>query len=108
VDGLEKRLRGENAKYHDTNLPSSFSSTTRSSRSSVATEETKPTSLSCLLKDKHAEILVNTYFERVNGKPFHILDEVLTREDLKNKTLPPHLCLAIFAASARFAPIFTT
>lgn len=46
-------------------------------------------------------VLLDAYFNRVHGKPYHILDEASTRQQVFNKQLPDHLSFAIFAVSAR-------
>lgn len=47
------------------------------------------------------EVLLNTYFTRFHGKPYHILDEPLTRQRHKTNQLPNYLTHAIYAVSAR-------
>jgi hypothetical protein len=49
----------------------------------------------------YPEVLLDTYFARIHGKPYHILDEASTRQRLLNNQLPNHLVFAIYAVSAR-------
>jgi hypothetical protein len=49
----------------------------------------------------YPEVLLDTYFARIHGKPYHILDEASTRQRLLSNQLPNHLALAIYAISAR-------
>jgi hypothetical protein len=50
----------------------------------------------------YPEILLDTYFGRIHGKPYHILDEASTRQRLISNQLPNHLAYAIYAVSARY------
>lgn len=49
------------------------------------------------------ETLVDTYFARLHGKPFYILDEPATRQRLRDGQLPRFLNNAIYAVSIRHA-----
>lgn len=49
------------------------------------------------------DLLLDTYFARLHGKPYYILDEATTRQRLQANQLPPHLAYAIYALSARYA-----
>ncbi|KAE9963644.1 hypothetical protein EG328_011242 [Venturia inaequalis] len=51
----------------------------------------------------YPELLLDTYFARIHGKPYHILDESSTRQRLLTGQLPSYLAYAIYAVSARFA-----
>jgi hypothetical protein len=48
------------------------------------------------------DVLLDTYFMRVHGKAYHILDETITRQRLQMNQVPNHLLYAIYAVSARF------
>lgn len=50
---------------------------------------------------QRVDILLDTYFARVHGKPYYILDELTTRQRLQHHLLPSHLAYAIYAVSAR-------
>jgi hypothetical protein len=52
------------------------------------------------------DLLLDTYFARIHGKPYYILDESTTRQRLQANQLPGHLAYAIYAVSARYAPHF--
>jgi hypothetical protein len=43
------------------------------------------------------DLLLDTYFARLHGKPYHILDETTTRQRLQANQLPPYLAYAIYA-----------
>jgi hypothetical protein len=48
------------------------------------------------------DLLLDTYFARIHGKPYYILDESTTRQRLQANQLPAHLAYAIYAVSARY------
>ena len=50
------------------------------------------------------ELLLDTYFARIHGKPYYILDEATTRQRLQANQLPAHLAYAIYAVGARYIP----
>ncbi|KAK5715454.1 hypothetical protein LTR15_010098 [Elasticomyces elasticus] len=50
-----------------------------------------------------ADALLNTYFARVHGAPFHILDEPATRQRLRDGSLPRFLMNSIYAVGIRYA-----
>ncbi|KAH9839631.1 shikimate 3-dehydrogenase (NADP+) [Teratosphaeria destructans] len=54
--------------------------------------------------DAFAGPLIDTYFARLHGKPYYILDEPATRQRLRLGQLPRCLVHAIFAVSVRYAP----
>ncbi|KAL1957161.1 hypothetical protein VTO42DRAFT_6304 [Malbranchea cinnamomea] len=47
---------------------------------------------------------VDTFFARINGKPFHILDESTTRQQLRLGQLPRCLSMAIYTITMRYDP----
>jgi hypothetical protein len=47
------------------------------------------------------DLLLDTYFARIHGKPYFILDETTTRQRLQSNQLPSYLTFAIYAVSAR-------
>ncbi|PSN63960.1 hypothetical protein BS50DRAFT_93643 [Corynespora cassiicola Philippines] len=53
------------------------------------------------------DLLLDTYFARIHGKPYHILDETTTRQRMQANQLPSYLAYAIYAVSARYAPHFS-
>lgn len=53
------------------------------------------------------DVLLNTYFLRVHGKVYHILDETVIRQRLQMNQIPNHLLFAIYAVSARFVIMST-
>lgn len=50
-----------------------------------------------------ADTLVDTYFARVHGKPYHVLDEPATRQRLRDGQLPRYVLNAMNAVSLRYA-----
>lgn len=54
------------------------------------------------------DLLLDTYFARIHGKPYHILDEATTRQRLQANQLPSHLAFAIYAVSARYRTCVST
>lgn len=49
--------------------------------------------------------VLDTFFSRIHGKPYYILDEADTRQKHKLGQLPPPLSMAIHAITIRFADI---
>ena len=47
------------------------------------------------------DIYIDTYFARVHGKPYHILDEGSIRQRCQTNQLPTFLLHSIYAVSAR-------
>lgn len=47
------------------------------------------------------DVLLDTYFSRIHGKPYYILDEPSTRQRAASNQLPSHLAFSIYAISAR-------
>ncbi|KAH9900227.1 fungal-specific transcription factor domain-containing protein [Xylariomycetidae sp. FL2044] len=50
------------------------------------------------------DALLDTYFNRFHGKPYHILDESSVRQRLQLNQLPTYLVHAIYAVAARYTP----
>jgi hypothetical protein len=48
------------------------------------------------------DVLFDTYFMRVHGKVYYILDETIMRQRVQMNQVPNHLLYAIYAVSARF------
>jgi len=48
-----------------------------------------------------ADVLLDTYFTRCHGKPYHILDESSTRQRIQLNQIPSYLVHAIYAVSSR-------
>ena len=49
------------------------------------------------------DLLLDTYFARIHGKPYYILDETVTRQRMQANQLPRYLAYAIYAVCARYA-----
>jgi hypothetical protein len=64
---------------------------------------TSLTSASIQTSGLSLELLLDTYFARIHGKPYYILDEATTRQRLRANQLPGHLAYAIYAVGARYA-----
>ncbi|KIW05363.1 uncharacterized protein PV09_03879 [Verruconis gallopava] len=131
VDGLEKRLRtdsdttpvtevkeaildavrGSNSPEEKPPVDAQAGDTLGSTPSDAAdsrapprpADSSSPTRAGAFPSPEYAQVLLDTYFRRIHGKPYYILDEASTRQRLVNNQLPEHLCLAIFAATARYA-----
>ena len=48
-------------------------------------------------------MFLDTFFARIHGKPYYVLDEATIRQRLQANQLPPHLVYAIYAVTARYA-----
>lgn len=46
--------------------------------------------------------MLDTYFARLHGKPYYILDEATTRQRLQLNQLPSCLAYAVYAVTARY------
>ncbi|KAF2662218.1 hypothetical protein K491DRAFT_710166 [Lophiostoma macrostomum CBS 122681] len=126
VDGLEQRLRTEGKSD---SLPDAESSTSQDSSSDTkahnaslpqsrplleiapnpapaADQLMSPVEPSLQSPSIVPDLLLDTYFARIHGKPYHILDEATTRQRLQANQLPSFLAYAIYAVSARYAPHF--
>ncbi|KAF2745761.1 hypothetical protein M011DRAFT_495564 [Sporormia fimetaria CBS 119925] len=129
VDGLEKRLHAEgksdvtidaesstaqesSSESTKTTTPSSEPPRSRSNleiapnAAPSASQLMSPTEPSVQTPTILPDLLLDTYFTRVHGKPYHILDETITRQRLQANQLPVHLAYAIYAVSARYTPHF--
>jgi hypothetical protein len=53
-----------------------------------------------------SDAILDTYFSRIHGKPFYILEESSTRQKHHMGQLPAHLTMAIYAITVRY--IFLT
>jgi hypothetical protein len=47
------------------------------------------------------DVFLDSFFARIHGKPYYVLDETTTRQRLQANQLPPHLVYAIYAVTAR-------
>lgn len=125
VDGLEKRVRGENSSVSPTppvKKPEGKSSLLdgRNSRrytidsSMSICRATNPPSLSTSREETSVsaqssppgdtglpDAVLDTYFARLHGKPFFILDEASTRQSHHVGQLPVCVSLAIHALTVR-------
>jgi hypothetical protein len=66
------------------------------------------TSTGSFPSSEYAILLLDTYFGRIHGKPYHVFDEASTRQRMMSNQLPHHLSFAIFAVSARWDHMLTT
>jgi len=127
VDGLEKRLKTEE-KDASTAIPSRENADASNNSNDAVTSDGRPpkvqipTSIDSINAQStiispvesfgqptptlYPQLLLDIYFSRLHGKPFHILDEVTTRQRLQNNQLPTFLAFAIYALSARYASQF--
>jgi len=49
----------------------------------------------------YPDLLLDTYFARLHGKPYHILDEASIRQRSRNNQVSSYLAHAIYSVSAR-------
>lgn len=47
------------------------------------------------------DVLIDTYFARLHGKPYFLLDEMTIRQRAQHGQLPTHLAYAIYAVASR-------
>ncbi|KAF2467100.1 uncharacterized protein BDR25DRAFT_73218 [Lindgomyces ingoldianus] len=129
VDGLEKRLHseGKSDSLPDADLSSASQDTgsdTNKSANDVSMAPARPlieiapnptVSANQLMSPIEPslqspniipDLLLDTYFARIHGKPYYILDETTTRQRMQTNQLPGYLAYAIYAVSARYAPHF--
>ncbi|XPT00550.1 3-dehydroquinate dehydratase [Ascochyta lentis] len=127
VDGLEKRLHSEgksdelveelSSAIHDAAEDSKANKASPNTRPAVevatshgnanlANQLMSPIEPSVQTPTLSPDLLLDTYFARIHGKPYHVLDETTTRQRLQPNQLPSYLAYAIYAVSARYAPHF--
>ncbi|KAI9815132.1 MAG: hypothetical protein M1827_002975 [Pycnora praestabilis] len=109
VDGLEKRLQDDKKSSSPTDEAEPSRSLERAS--SVPTLQRidinqsaifPPTGHSESSLAVQSDLLLDTYFSRVHCKPYHILDESMTRQRHHLHQLPSCLLMAIYAVGARY------
>ncbi|KAF2759779.1 hypothetical protein EJ05DRAFT_309185 [Pseudovirgaria hyperparasitica] len=120
VDGLEKQLHNEkkaNSPDQKDGSPQDVGDSNSSNGSMVhqAHIDIPPpmmSNTSQLLSPSEAnqptpsfvpDMLLDTYFSRMHGRPYYIIDETTTRQRLQSNTIPSFLAYAIYAVSARYA-----
>jgi Fungal specific transcription factor domain len=54
------------------------------------------------------DVLLDTYFTRVHGKAYHILDETSARQRMQSNQIPKYLLNAVYAVAARLVAAFNT
>ncbi|KAF1939770.1 hypothetical protein EJ02DRAFT_436137 [Clathrospora elynae] len=126
VDGLEKRLVTEGKNDDPAEVdPTSGDTTIDSKPTAVANSQpshsASPRDINAINHTSQLmspiepslpsptlapNLLLDTYFARIHGKPYFILDETTTRQRLRANQLPAYLAYAIYAVSARYAPHF--
>lgn len=121
VDGLEKRLHTEKKPEYlpdrDSASQDTGSDTNNNNSATVVprpmvdiasnpNHTSSPTETSLQTPTVAPDVLLDTYFARIHGKPYNILDEATTRQRIQNNQLPTYLAYAIYAVSARYAPHF--
>ncbi|KAF2184372.1 hypothetical protein K469DRAFT_727294 [Zopfia rhizophila CBS 207.26] len=126
VDGLEKRLHSEGKSDSLPDAESSASQDTSSDNKSINDSLPPPRPLLEIAPNPASstnqlmspiepslqspnvipDLLLDTYFARIHGKPYHILDETTTKQRMQANQLPAYLAYAIYAVSARYAPHF--
>ncbi|KAL1867252.1 hypothetical protein VTK73DRAFT_4265 [Phialemonium thermophilum] len=129
VDGLEQRLKEQNkaeqatpsssaSKAAETGEGTASSSTAgedagsnssaidtpRNSRDRRKSAIVSPNSINEPSPQVQTDLFLDTYFARLHGKPYYILDESSLRQRLQLGQLPPYLVHAIYAVAARYTP----
>lgn len=123
VDGLEKRLHDEKNSISPTSPdtpdnPPSFPTrhTTAvdvySERAATETSsQIEPFSKPAVRANIHqspthndtlSDVILDIYFVRLHGKPFHVLDETITRQRHQLNKLPSFLAMAISAVAMKY------
>ena len=49
------------------------------------------------------DMLIETYFARIHGQPFYIVDEASIRQRIIQNQIPNFLVLALYSVSTRYA-----
>ncbi|KAL4889673.1 type I 3-dehydroquinase-domain-containing protein [Aspergillus ambiguus] len=112
VDGLEKRLQDEHHPLSPASSTSPIKSLETASISQVnfhppppphqfpppGVPQAPPPPAQNPLPDS----MLDTYFARLHGKPYFILDETATRQRHQRAQLPPFLSMAIYALTLRY------
>ncbi|KAF1970515.1 hypothetical protein BU23DRAFT_591060 [Bimuria novae-zelandiae CBS 107.79] len=124
VDGLEKRLHSEGKSDSAIEDEPAGQEETLERKNSTASSHSRPileitpntvNAANQLMSPIEPSLqtpslapgaLLDTYFARLHGKPYHILDETTTRQRMQANQLPSYLAYAIYAVSARFTPHF--
>ncbi|KAI5855003.1 hypothetical protein GGS23DRAFT_590342 [Durotheca rogersii] len=78
--------------------------TTRATEMSAESAAYSPTPAGEPSPVVQGDVLLDTYFTRLHGKPYYVLDESSVRQRLQLHQLPSYLIHAIYAAAARYAP----
>ncbi|KAI2850926.1 transcriptional regulator family: Fungal Specific TF [Aspergillus niger] len=111
VDGLEKRLQ-EDSPISPTSATSPVKSMDQQLLPSASTPFQFPTaphgfppppqSQPPPQQHRLPDAMLDTYFTRLHGKPYWILDETATRQRHQHGQLPMHLSMAIYALTLRY------
>ncbi|KAG2420614.1 hypothetical protein HFD88_000227 [Aspergillus terreus] len=111
VDGLEKRLQDENHPISPASSSSPVKALEMASLSQVNFHPPPPPHQFPPPVVQHPppptqnhlpESMLDTYFARLHGKPFFILDETATRQRYQRGQLPSFLSMAIYALTLRY------
>ncbi|KAL4782378.1 type I 3-dehydroquinase-domain-containing protein [Aspergillus varians] len=111
VDGLEKRLQDDDhplspASPVKPDLPPSHLhsvSTTPGPAFPLAPPPAPPYALP--QPGRMPDAMLDTYFARLHGRPYFILDEPSTRQRHQNGQLPVYLSMAIYALTLRYTTV---
>jgi hypothetical protein len=122
VDGLEKRLHSEGkgdelteaelvtlqdaraearARAPSHSRPALDLAPKHSNATSLTSQLMSPVEPSIHTPTVAPDVFLDTFFTRIHGKPYYVLDETTTRQRLQANQLPPHLVYAIYAVTAR-------
>ncbi|GKZ49279.1 hypothetical protein AbraIFM66951_001683 [Aspergillus brasiliensis] len=110
VDGLEKRLQ-EDSPISPTSATSPVKSMDQQLLPSASTSFQfppaphgfpPPPQSQPLQQHRLPDAMLDTYFARLHGKPYWILDETATRQRHQHGQLPVHLSMSIYALTLRY------
>lgn len=119
MDGLEKRLKDEK-KANSPNAENGSGPDKENSNGDVKPERLQLDTTNGNIADDTAvyspapssapspvvqvDSLLDTFFTRVHGNPYYIVDETATRQQIQLNQIPSFLLSAIYAVSARYTP----
>ncbi|KAL5340023.1 type I 3-dehydroquinase-domain-containing protein [Aspergillus crustosus] len=121
VDGLEKRLRDDNdhplspsspvkpdlptLAAHSHSHPHSHAHSHAHAPSAFPLAPGPPLPYAHPQPGRMPDAMLDTYFARLHGKPFFILDETATRQGHQSGQLPVYLSMAIYALTLRYTTV---
>ncbi|KAI9376542.1 type I 3-dehydroquinase-domain-containing protein [Aspergillus egyptiacus] len=102
VDGLEKRLQDENHPLSPSSPGKADNPPPIPPPAAFPLAPPPPPSCAQGQPGRIPDAMLDTYFARLHGKPFFILDETTSRRCHQNGQLPAALSMAIYALTLRY------